>query len=135
MLSGLNHLTLAVTNLSRSISFYQALGARLRASWADGAYLTLGDLWLCLSLSERRQQEACQDYTHYAFTVAQGSFATVRERLLALPVEAWKDNRSEGDSFYFLDPDGHRLEVHVGTLESRLAECQRRPYRDMQFFD
>lgn len=136
MLTGLNHLTLAVTDLSRSISFYQsALGARLRARWAAGAYLALGDLWLCLSLGERRRHEAGRDYTHYAFSVAKGDFATFRKRLLAVPVEIWKDNASEGDSIYFLDPDGHRLEVHVGDLESRLAECRRHPYRDMQFFD
>jgi hypothetical protein len=33
----------------------------------------------------------------------------------------WKENTSEGDSLYFLDPDGHRLELHVGSLDSRLA--------------
>ncbi|MDN6859863.1 fosfomycin resistance glutathione transferase [Pseudomonas sp. CAN2814] len=136
MLAGLNHLTLATADLSRSIRFYQeALGARLRARWAAGAYLAVGDLWLCLSLDEARQQGAGRDYTHYAFSVAPADFAALRERLLAVPVQAWKDNSSEGDSFYFLDPDGHRLEIHVGTLESRLAECRRHPYRDMQFFD
>ncbi|GHL45122.1 hypothetical protein ECZU28_51170 [Escherichia coli] len=25
--------------------------------------------------------------------------------------EVWKDNRSEGASYYFLDPDGHKLEL------------------------
>jgi hypothetical protein len=47
----------------------------------------------------------------------------------------WKSNRSEGDSFYFLDPDGHQLEAHVGSLESRLAQCRLRPYAGMRFFD
>lgn len=136
MLTGLNHLTLAVSDLSRSVPFYQrALGARLRARWATGAYLSVGELWLCLSQGERRQAQPGPDYTHYAFSIAQNDFAAWCGRLLALPVEIWKDNTSEGDSFYFLDPDGHRLEVHVGSLESRLAECRERPYRDMQFFD
>ncbi|MBD9516554.1 MULTISPECIES: fosfomycin resistance glutathione transferase [unclassified Pseudomonas] len=136
MLTGLNHLTLAVTDLSRSIQFYRgSLDGRLRARWAAGAYLELGDLWVCLSLDENRGTNPRADYTHYAFSIAQRDFVLLRERLLATSVEEWKDNTSEGNSFYFLDPDGHRLEVHVGCLESRLAQCRRRPYRDMEFFD
>lgn len=41
MLSGLNHLTLAVTDLNRSISFYhELLQLKLDASWDGGAYLS-----------------------------------------------------------------------------------------------
>lgn len=136
MLTGLNHLTLAVTDVPRSILFYQqVLGGRLRARWAAGAYLSLGELWLCLSLDESRQLTAEADYTHYAFSVGQENFAALRDRLLKHPVQVWKDDTSEGDSFYFLDPDGHRLEIHVGSLESRLTQCRREPYRDMEFYD
>lgn len=86
-------------------------------------------------MSERRQASSERDYTHCAFSVGQDDFAALRERLIARHVEAWKDNTSEGDSFYFLAPDGHRLESHVGGLASRLAECHGRPYRDMEFSD
>ena len=51
MLSGLNHLTLAVSQLAPSVAFYQQLpGMTLRARWDNGAYFSCGDLWLCLSL-------------------------------------------------------------------------------------
>jgi catechol 2,3-dioxygenase-like lactoylglutathione lyase family enzyme len=51
MLTGLNHLTLAVRDLPRSIAFYRdLLHFHLDAKWDTGAYLHLGDLWLCLTL-------------------------------------------------------------------------------------
>ncbi len=54
MLSGLNHLTLAVSRLAPSVAFYhQLLGMTLHARWDGGAYLACGDLWLCLSLDPR----------------------------------------------------------------------------------
>lgn len=136
MLTGLNHLTLAVQDLSRSVNFYQqALGFKLRARWKGGAYLELGDLWLCLSLDESTPSEPAPHDTHYAFSVAQHDFSDAVARLQAQGVRSRKENRSEGDSFYFLDPDGHKLELHVGDLSSRLAQCRRQPYQDMTFFD
>jgi catechol 2,3-dioxygenase-like lactoylglutathione lyase family enzyme len=136
MLCGLNHLTLAVTDLQRSMDFYvRVLGFRPRAQWDMGAYLGLGDLWLCLSSDEQRSQASTSDYTHYAFTIAQRDFAHFVEHARSCGVRQWKSNHSEGDSFYFLDPDGHPLEAHVGSLESRLTQCRLRPYAGMQFFD
>jgi len=136
MLSGLNHLTLAVLDVNRSVAFYRSLlGFRLHATWRAGAYLSLGDLWLCLSLDAQRSTPPVQDYTHYAFSIAPDQFGMFRERLRDHPVIEWRQNRSEGDSVYFLDPDGHRLELHVGDLESRLAACRLHPYEGMRFFD
>ncbi len=51
MLTGLNHLTLAVSDVQRSLAFYRdVLQLRVEASWDAGAYLSLPGLWLCLSL-------------------------------------------------------------------------------------
>ncbi|MCU1750567.1 fosfomycin resistance glutathione transferase [Pseudomonas sp. 6D_7.1_Bac1] len=135
MLSGLNHLTLAVTDLDRSVAFYHGLlQLRLDATWESGAYLSLPGLWLCLSLDPMRQPEAAADYTHYAFSVDASDFPALVERLRAAGVPEWRDNRSEGASFYFLDPDGHKLEAHVGDLISRLEACRQKPYAGMKFF-
>lgn len=135
MLTGLNHLTLATANLSRSVEFYvELLGFKLAARWEAGAYLTLGDLWLCLSCDEKRTSENRPDYTHYAFSVEQGDFEELTTFLRSRNVSEWKINSSEGDSFYFTDPDGHRLELHVGSLASRLEQCRRKPYAGMEFF-
>ena len=123
MLSGLNHLTLAVSQLAPSVAFYQQLlGMTLHARWDSGAYLSCGDLWLCLSLDPQRRITPPEesDYTHYAFSISEAD---------------WKLNRSEGASHYFLDPDGHKLELHVGSLAQRLAACREQPYKGMVFFD
>lgn len=90
-------------------------------------------LWLCLSLDPSRREPVTPDYTHHAFSVA--DFASAAATRRAAGVKEWKDNCSEGDSLYFLDPDGHRLEIHHGDLASRLATCRQQPYRDMQFYD
>jgi len=136
MLPGLNHLTLAVSDLNTSVAFYQRLlQMDLHAVWESGAYLNCGPLWLCLSYDAMRQYVAPEssDYTHYAFTIEQQNFADFVMRLQQAGVTSWKENRSEGESFYFLDPDGHKLEVHVGDLQQRLAACRKNPYHRMIF--
>lgn len=74
------------------------------------------------------------DYTHYAFSIEAGHFVAFVQRLRAAGVREWRDNRSEGASFYFLDPDGHQLEAHVGDLASRLRACRQQPYAGMTIF-
>lgn len=138
MLKSLNHLTLAVSDIASSIGFYHhLLGLPLHARWDSGAYLSCGDLWLCLSLDAQRHDIAPQesDYTHYAFSVDENDFAAFVARLAKAGVTSWKENKSEGESFYFLDPDGHKLEAHVGNLAQRLAACRAKPYKGMVFFD
>lgn len=136
MLIGLNHITLSVGDLARSVTFYQGtLGLRLAARWDAGAYLTLGELWLCLSLDTDRRDAVRAGYTHYALSMAAADFCAFVQRLRDQGVREWKSNHSEGESFYFLDPDGHQLEIHVGDLASRLARCRTHPYGGMVFFD
>lgn len=137
MLNGINHLTLAVSDIIRSIYFYQSLlGMKLHAKWKHGAYVSCGDLWLCLSVDISRQHLAPSetDYTHYAFSISESNFALLVNKLKENEVVVWKENKSEGDSFYFLDPDGHKLELHVGDLTQRLKSCQSSPYDGMEFY-
>ena len=121
---GVNHVTLAVADLPRALSFYcDVLGAVPRADWADGAYLELGSLWLCLARSDRVMPR--DDYTHLALDCAAADFAALARRI-ADRAPLWQENTSEGASLYFLDPDGHRLELHAGDLASRLAHYRAR---------
>lgn len=132
---GLNHLTLAVADLDRSIGFYAGvLGLNLRARWPMGAYLEAGDLWLCLSVDPAVRARSASDYTHFAFDVAASEFEETCARVAAAAPQ-WRDNRSEGASLYVLDPDGHRLELHVGSLETRLAHYRNHAPEGMVIFD
>jgi catechol 2,3-dioxygenase-like lactoylglutathione lyase family enzyme len=122
MLNGLNHITLGVSDLQKSIYFYQnILNMNLRAKWNRGAYFECGNLWLCLFLENKLTPAKPQeDYTHYAFSIEKENFESYISALKEAGVESWQDNQSQGESFYFLDPDNHKLEVHVGGLKERL---------------
>ncbi|WP_299350148.1 VOC family protein [uncultured Shimia sp.] len=118
-LRGVNHITLVCADLNRSISFYtNALNATLRAKWTRGAYVEIGPLWLCLEQGHPTRRD---DDSHVALDCAQEDFEALSAQISARAL-LWKDNTSEGASLYFLDPDGHKLELHVGSLETRLAE-------------
>jgi len=124
LLRELNHLTLAVADVQISVDFYQGLlGMKLGKQWDSGAYLECGLLWLCLSQDDARELVDSRngDYTHYAFSIDEDDFEEFASQLESASVTFWKENESEGLSVYFLDPDGHKLEAHVGNLESRLA--------------
>jgi len=126
MLRGLNHITLAVSDLDRSLAFYRdLLSFKGVVCWEQGAYLSLGELWLCLSVGGVDYR---QDYSHVAFDIAEENFQLFAAALRASGVKEWKKNISEGDSLYFLDPDGHRLEVHAGSLDTRLNALTDKPY-------
>jgi catechol 2,3-dioxygenase-like lactoylglutathione lyase family enzyme len=132
---GINHITLSVGDLDRALHFYvDVLGCRSRARWTRGAYLEAGSLWICLELDTRAAAPQVDD-SHMALSVDAAEFAGIARTIRASGATLWKENRSEGDSIYFLDPDGHKLEIHVGDLRSRLESCRDRPYQGMELFD
>ena len=136
MITGLNHITLAVTDLERSFDFYvRVLGCKPVARWKTGAYVTAGDTWVAFIEDEKARSPQRSDYSHIAFGCAQERFAALVAALRAEGCSSWSENSSEGDSFYFEDPDGHRLEVHVGSLETRLAAMKANPWGPTQFFE
>lgn len=126
MISGLSHITIAVSDLERSLRFYQdVLGFTAHVKWDNGAYLSVGELWFCLSCGEPCEKS---DYTHIAFDIPPNEFEAYSSRIVSLGVKVWKENKSEGQSLYILDPDGHKLEIHAGSLESRIESLKEKPY-------
>ncbi len=62
-------------------------------------------------------------YTHIAFSIDENEFSYWYQRLKESSVNILEGhNRDIRDkiSIYFTDSDGHKLELHTGTLEDRL---------------
>lgn len=118
---GIDHITIAVRELERSFVFYRdVLGFKPLMKHSKGAYFLAGDFWFCIVLDSRARISALPEYTHFAFGISPGDFASIVARIEGSGAPIWQDNKSEGESLYFLDPDNHKLEVHVGSWRSRL---------------
>jgi catechol 2,3-dioxygenase-like lactoylglutathione lyase family enzyme len=125
MITGLNHITLAVKDVEISFAFYRdILGFTPLCKWEGSAYFLVGNLhdshalWFCLDRDSNRQMTSCS--THYAFTVSPEDFKAKSEHIINSGAFLFKENISPGESLYFLDPDGRKLEIHVDDWKSRL---------------
>lgn len=135
MITGINHITLSVQALDKSLAFYvEILGCQLKARWQHGAYLLAGDLWLCLAWDQQTRTSPLPEYSHIAFHVHKNNFDALSKQIKNSGAIIWKQNSSEGDSLYFLDLDRHKLEIHSGTFQDRIAACRQSPYSGMIFF-
>jgi glutathione S-transferase fosA5 len=120
-ITGLNHLTLAVSDIDRSVAFYsELLGFSVRMRGPSSAYLEAGTLWLALVLDPEVRSGPLPEYSHVAFCIAPAELPLLSDKLTVAGVARWQEP-DHSDSFYFLDPDGHKLELHSGDIHSRLA--------------
>src|SRR5205809_548482 len=120
MITGLNHLTLAVSDLDRSLAFYsELLGFSIRMRGPASAYLEAGTLWLALVVDSEVRRGQLPEYSHAAFSVVSSELPLLADRLVRAGVGRWQEPDGS-DSFYFVDPDGHKLELHSGDLRGRL---------------
>jgi catechol 2,3-dioxygenase-like lactoylglutathione lyase family enzyme len=119
VITGMNHVTLAVKDIDKSFAFYRdVLGLQPLVKWDKGAYFLVDEFWFCLNVDDKRKPNPC--YTHYAFTVTKDHFDKMSQKIIASGAEVFKDNTSPGESLYFLDSDGHKLEIHVGNWKDRM---------------
>jgi catechol 2,3-dioxygenase-like lactoylglutathione lyase family enzyme len=120
VVSGINHLTWTVTDIEASFAFYvEVLGFRpvMKCTWS--AYFLAGDVWIAIVAGEGRTDTR---YDHIAFQVSKADYKALVSRLIASGTAVWKENESEGDSFYFLDPSNNRFELHYSDLAARIQD-------------
>ena len=131
MINGLNHITIAVSDIQKSLAFYsEVLSFTGHVVWDSGAYLSCNGIWICLSLDIPHPSK---DYSHIAWSVSKTDFNQLNNQIIASGAKQWRTNKSEGESLYFLDPDGNKLEIHVGSLEQRLASLKDNPYKGLRW--
>ena len=135
MITGINHITLAIADVERSFAFYTStLGFQPIAKWPKGAYLLAGDTWIALVADPHTRQAALSEYTHIAFSISAQDIGPLGERIRASGATIWQENWTEADSLYFLDPDGHKLEIHASDLATRIATAKAQPWEGLALF-
>ncbi|HDJ1243909.1 TPA: FosB1/FosB3 family fosfomycin resistance bacillithiol transferase, partial [Staphylococcus aureus] len=119
------HITYSVSNIAKSIEFYRdILGADILVESETSAYFNLGDIWLALNEEKNiPRSEIKYSYTHIAFTISDNDFEDwyiwLKENEVNILEGRDRDIRDK-KSIYFTDLDGHKLELHTGSLEDRL---------------
>ncbi|EDL66327.1 fosfomycin resistance protein FosB [Bacillus sp. SG-1] len=91
LVKGFNHFLFSVSDLERSIQFYQKVfDARLLVKGRTTAYFDLNGMWLALN-EETDVERGNDSYTHIAFSIEEEDYHVVFEKLLGPGVTYCQD--------------------------------------------
>lgn len=143
MITGINHINIAVSDMQRSFLFYRdILGFTPLCKSEGSAYFLVGHsdapgcLWFSLDLDRENIRRPSPCNTHMAFTVSAENFPSIAQRILQSGAPLFKNNTSPGNSLYFLDPDDHKLEIHEGNWRERIEAKKADPgkWKNVEWF-
>jgi len=129
-IDGLDHVALAVRDVTRSVAWYQdvlGLERRHQHVWADlPAVVAAGDTGLALfpvqgDSPKPRPGRDVLTMRHVAFRVSAENFAMARQQLAARGIAFEFQDHQIAQSIYLHDPDGHEIEITTYDLLSRKA--------------
>lgn len=137
MISGVNHITLAVSNLDIAFAFYtEILHLKPIAMIKNkSAYLLAGEDWIALVQDKNPDSLPSKSYAHLAFSVNASDFQILSKSIKDSGAKIWQDSSSPEDSLYFTDPSGNRLEIHTGDWRGRLSWLQANPNTEAVIFE
>ncbi len=133
MINGINHITLSVKDIDESFKFYkEILGLKPIMKSEISAYFQAGSIWIALVKDETKK--SASDYSHIAFNVTAKDFNNLKNKIKDYGAKEWQENKTEGESFYFLDPSGNKLEIHSTSLDDRVKHGKKHWKNDVEWF-
>ncbi|WP_018133558.1 VOC family protein [Effusibacillus pohliae] len=122
---GVNHITIFVRDLDRSLEFYtKILRMKVVRQGGDYAYLESGTTWFCIAQKPSGRQVCDRiGVNHLALTVSAEEFeeAVAHLRENQIPIVRGPVIRGIGKTINFLDPDGLQWEFHTSNLAERMT--------------
>ncbi len=96
------------------------------------AYFQAGTFWIALVKDENK--ESTSEYSHIAFNIEPKDFNNLKNKIKNYGAKEWQGNKTEGDSFYFFDPSGNKLEIHSTSLDDRIKHGKQNWNKDIEWF-
>lgn len=128
-IQGIDHVALTVRDVAASVEWYQAiLGLERRYEDAWGSFpavVGIGSTSLALFpvRGDSPKEPPGADtlcFRHVAFRVDRHNFDLARTRLPLVGIQISLQDHGAAHSLYFVDPDGHQLEVTTYDVDAEL---------------